>query len=394
MQIERPISAPVLLLGFSLALLHMPSGIPAPFYPLYEARFAIGSMTISMFFATYILGVVLALLLAPKLTFFRYILVFSCLLSVLGDLVFLRAGSVFEIYMGHLIHGLVLGVFTLVIPVVLGRIDFSGSSKIAGRITTSANAIGLTAGPLWSGLMLAYVPSGDSLIWWLQIGMTVLVTPFMRLNLSRGDQIASKLNASLKYRWRIFFEDRLTIAAVIVGFASFASGGLLAALGSVLASSVMLESNSAIQGFAVSIGFAMSAIAGGLHLRRSDASTIFVGVVFIALGVVGLAIAITWAHLPVFLLSAGICGVGQGLGLQGATQAVAHRSSADQASKSISSFFLICYSGTVCASFGVGLIIAASDLETASVLFCAFLLLVCIVGIAIIPKNKAATFGR
>lgn len=331
---SQAIQSPILLLAFSLALLHMPSGIPAPFYPLYQDQFGIGSRTISMFFATYILGVVIALIFAPRLIFFRYVLVAACAVSVLGDFVLLRSASVPEIYLGHLIHGLVLGVVTVIVPVVLGRIDFSGQSKIAGRLTTSANAVGLTAGPLWSGLMLAYVPSGGTVVWWLQIAMTLAVMPFLVLSLPRdGATGQDSPGADTIEGWRRFFTDRLTFAAILAGFAAFASGGLLAALGSVLADTVMGTRNAAVQGLVVSLCFALSAVFGAIRLRLRDAGTIAIGVCFVAAGVAGTAGAILLEDLPIFLGAAAVTGIGQGLGLQGATQAVAHRSDAGQAGR-------------------------------------------------------------
>lgn len=384
-------SALILLLAFSLALLHMPSGIPAPFYPIYQDQFGIGSRTISMFFVTYILGVVIALVVAPRLIFFRYVLVVACAVSIVGNYVLLRSNSVFEIYMGHLIHGLVLGVITVVVPVVLGRIDVTGQSKIAGRLTTSANAVGLTAGPLWAGLMLAYVPSGDVLVWWLQIAMTLMVMPFLSLSLKLDGPVSvDAVSPDTLKGWRRFFEDRLTAAAILAGFVAFASGGLLAALGSVLADSVMGTQNAALQGLVVSLCFALSAISGAVKLARRDASTITLGVYVIAAGVVGMVGAIVLRSLPMFLVAAAVTGIGQGLSLQGATQAVAHRSGAGEAGRSIASFFLFCYTGTVFSSFGVGIMIGMSDLVTASLAFCMMLVVLCAFALRVARRSDRA----
>ncbi len=383
---ERPISAPILLLAFSLALLHMPSGIPAPFYPIFQDTFSIGANTISMFFATYILGVVIGLILAPRILFFDYILVVACMLSIFGDLALLRSSSVLEIYAGHFIHGIVLGVFTVVIPVVLGRIDFSGEAKIAGRLTTSANAVGLTAGPLWGGVMLAYVPSGDTLVWWLQIAMTLLITPFMKVSLPRVPAQNTGLTSEGLSR---SFRDALTLAATMVGFVAFASGGLLAALGSVLADSVMGAENAAIQGLVVSLSFALSAVTGAIKLRRRESETIAIGVVFVAVGVLGMALAIIFANLWMFLAAAALTGVGQGFGLQGGTQAVSQHSDANQAGRAIAAYFLFCYAGTALSSFGVGLLITATDLVAASITFCTTLFLICLIGLWVSRRATA-----
>ena len=385
---DRPIAAPILLLAFSLALLHMPSGIPAPFYPLYQDTFGVGANTISMFFATYILGVVFALIAAPRVLFYRYVLVIACVFSLIGDLALLRSSSVLEIYVGHFIHGAVLGVFTVVVPVVLGCIDFAGTNKIAGRLTTSANAVGLTAGPLWSGLMLAFVPSGDTLVWWLQIAMTIAIMPFMRLSLKQDDAPTDDEPAHIE-GWGQFFSDKLTRAAILAGFVAFASGGLLAALGSVLADTVMGAENAAAQGLVVSLSFALSSVAGAIKLKRGDAPTMELGVYFVAAGVAGMALAIYVGDLYIFLAASALNGIGQGFALQGGTQAVAQRSDAGQAGRAIASFFLFCYTGTAFSSFGVGLLIGISSLVAASLLFCGALLVVCAAAVVTARSDAA-----
>ncbi|MDJ0933566.1 hypothetical protein [Breoghania sp.] len=116
------------------------------------------------------------------------------------------------------------------------------------------------------------------------------------------------------------------------------------------------------------------------------------GTFWIRLGAAGLGAAIVLANLPILMLATAICGIGQGFGLQGAIQAVAHQSNAGQASKSISTFFLMSYGGTILSSVGVTGLISVSDLAIASTVFCAAIVALNLMTTDLLLRNRAAGY--
>ncbi|MGK4580976.1 MFS transporter [Kitasatospora sp. HPMI-4] len=349
-----------LVLAFGLTLLHMPSGLPAPLYPLYENTMGITSATVSMLFATYVVGVLAGLVLVPLTIRQRYVLVSACGLSILADLLFLAATGPAALFGGHLLQGVVLGLFTGVVPVLLAELDMSGVNKTVGRLTTSANAVGLAAGPLWSGVLLQYAPWRGELVWVIQIAATLAIMPFMRIPAGLGQDTGERVPlrrvlGALTGGWS-------GPAALLAGFCAFSSGGLLASLGSVVLDSVIGVGNGAVEGVLVSVCFVLSAVAGAMRLRRSDIAAIRLGLVWTAVGSLALIAAVELSSLAVMAAAAVICGVGQGFGLQGAIQLIAVQSDAASRGKAVSFFFIWCYLGTTIASFGVGAVITVAGL--------------------------------
>jgi MFS family permease len=368
-----------LALAAGLALLHLPSGLPAPLYPVYQSTMGITSATVSMLFASYVAGVLVGLVLMPRIVGHRDVLVGACLLSIIGDLLFLFPRGQFELFAAHVAQGAVLGVFTSVVPVVLAEFDLSHTNRLVGRVTTSANAVGLAGGPLWSGLLLEYAPWPGKLVWVVQIVATLAVLPFMRIppGLSDGDGRGTRLSGVLTSLGR----GRAAKAALLAGFCAFGSGGLLVSLGAVVADGELGVHNGAVHGVLVSLCFVLSAIAGALHLRQADVRVVAYGLCWIVLGSAALVASVLVHSLLVMIIAAVLLGLGQGLGLQGATQMVAVRSAPAARGKAIAIFFILCYMGTTLASLGVSGIIVLTGLSTAFNGFSVLLVLLGVLGL-------------
>lgn len=367
-----------LMLAFGLALLHMPSGLPAPLYPFYQRTMGISSATVSMLFATYVVGVLIGLAIMPSLIGNRHVLVGACGLSIVADLMFLTAHSAAPLFGGHLLQGVVLGLFTGVVPVLLAEIDTSGLDRLAGRITTSANAVGLAAGPLWSGFLLWLAPWPGRFVWIVQIAATIAIAPFMRV--PRGLGVSADSKAPLKSVLASVFRGFSGWAALLAGFCAFASGGLLASLGSVVLNSLVGVRNSAIEGLVVSLCFILSAIAGGLKVRGSVLRVTTLGLAWVAAGSVALIASAVFTSVTLMAVGAVLCGIGQGLGLQGATQLIAGHSDHAYRGRSISLFFVWCYLGTTVASFGVGGVLTVTGLRASFDGFSGAVVMLCAVG--------------
>jgi MFS family permease len=353
-----------LLLAFGLTLLHMPSGLPAPLYPVYQARMGIGSATISELFATYVAGVLAGLSMMPLLLGKRQVLTSACLLSIGADLLFMVATGPAELFAAHFIQGIVLGFFTGVVPVLLADLDAEGVNKTVGRFTTSANAVGLAAGPLWSGLLLQFAPWPGRLVWAVQIGATLAIIPLMRMPESAPAGPRRRSRPPLRSIVADLAAPRAGRAALLAGFCAFGSGGLLASLGSVVLSSIVKVHSGALEGTLVSLCFVLSAVFGAIRLKLTDLAVVGLGQAWTALGALALVAAVLFASLPAMVLAALCCGVGQGFSLQGATELVAGRADADRRGPAISLFFIWCYLATALASFGVGGLIAAVGLTS------------------------------
>lgn len=390
---KQPLRA-ALVLPAGLALLHMPSGLPAPLYPLYQSTMGIDSTTVSLLFAAYVAGVMIGLMLMPLIAGYRSVLVWTCGLSIVADVLFLVAHTAWELYGGHLLQGIVLGVFTGVVPVVLAQLDLSDSSKLVGRATTSANAIGLAAGPAWSGLLMQIAPWDGRLVWVVQIVVTLAVMPFMRTHGSEGEK-GHRHPVRLRAVLAGMLGDLASRGAILAGFGAFVAGGLLSALGTLVVHRVVGVENSLVEGTVVSMCFVLSAVFGALRIRRSDVTVTGQGLAWLFVGSLALGVTSVIAHLSVILLATVLLGIGQGLALQGATQIVAVHQPEATRGAAVSIFFILCYFGTTVASLGIGAVIPHTGLGPAFSYFSAANAALCLAGLALCVlaarRTRAAT---
>ncbi|SCF06432.1 Predicted arabinose efflux permease, MFS family [Micromonospora haikouensis] len=338
----------------------------------------ISSATVSLLFATYVAGVMIGLVLMPVVAGYRSVLIYACGLSIVADVLFLVAASPWELYVGHLLQGVVLGVFTGVVPVVLAQLDLSQSSKLVGRATTSANAVGLAAGPIWSGLLLQIAPWDGRLVWVIQIVVTLAVMPFMRTPAatSTADE-PLQLRSVLTNMFRGFASP----GALLAGFGAFVAGGLLASLGTVVIHRVVMIENGLVEGAAVSMCFVLSAIFGALRINRSDMFVTGQGLAWLLVGSAALGLTAALASIWIMLVATVLIGIGQGLALQGATQVIAVHQPAPTRGAAVSIFFILCYLGTTVASLGVGAVIPSAGLGPAFSGFSIGNAVLCIVGL-------------
>jgi MFS family permease len=374
-----------LLLALGLVLLHMPSGLPAPLYPFYQRTLGISPATVSMLFAVYVAGVLAGLLIMPLVLRHRHVMTGACGLSTGAEILFLIARNASDLFAAHFLQGVALGLFTGVVPVFLAESDRSGRDKKVGRVTTSANAVGLAAGPLWSGLLLEYAPWPGRLVWVIQIVATVAIMPFLRVTGGSGrlDTARSPVRAVTG----TLVSDWPGRAALLAGFCAFSSGGLLASLGSVVLHSVIGVGSSAVAGVLVALCFVMSAATGAVKFRSSDLSVVALGLGLIAGGCLALVGAVAFASLPLMVTAAAACGAGAGLGLQGGIQIIARQGDSGRRGQAMSLYFMACYLGTTIASLGVGGLIDLAGLthsfngySTAVAALCGVGLLCCLAG--------------
>ncbi|MFJ1649793.1 MFS transporter [Streptomyces sp. NPDC088258] len=379
---EKKAMRAALLLAAGLALLHMPSGLPAPLYPLYQSTMGIDSTTVSLLFAAYVAGVMIGLTLMPLIAGYRTVLVWACGLSIAADILFLIAQHPWQLYGGHLLQGIVLGVFTGVVPVVLAQLDLSQSGKLVGRATTSANAIGLAAGPVWSGLLLQTAPWGGRLVWVIQIIVTLAIMPFMRTRGAGRTQDTERQRIKPRTVLTSMFTGLASPGAILAGFGAFVAGGLLASLGTVVIHRVIMVENGLIEGAVVSICFVLSAVFGALRINRSDTTVTAQGLAWLLVGSLALGVTAAFANLGVILIATVFIGIGQGLALQGATQIIAVHQPAATRGAAISVFFILCYFGTTAASLGIGAVIPHTGLAPAFSYFSIANAAVCLAGLA------------
>jgi predicted MFS family arabinose efflux permease len=327
--------------------------LPTPLYPAYEARFAIGALTVTIIFATYAVGVLTALIgfgSASDRIGRKPSLLAGLSAAALSTAIFLvvahlhsHSNGLAPLLVGRFLSGLSAGIFTGTATATLSDLSGVQHKTRASLIAALANIGGLGLGPLVAGALAKYVraplttPYAVHLCLVLLAMVAIVAIPetvtvggprrlgFQRLGVPSGERAAF-------------------VQAGTAGFAGFAVLGFFTA---VCAATLALlgHHNPFLTGVVVSAVFAGSAGGQALSIRSVTRSALLRGTAGLVVGSTLLGVAIGEKSLALLMVGGILAGVAQGLSFRSALGAVTSMAPPDQRAQVSSSFFAVCYVG-------------------------------------------------
>jgi len=362
--------------AFAFAVTMIGTTLPTPLYPIYRGELGFSELTITVIFAVYAAGVIVALLLFGNLSDTigrRRALLPGLALSAASAVVFLIADDLPLLFLGRILSGLSAGIFTGTATATL--IDFapSGRTQRATLVATVVNVGGLGLGPLLAGVLAEYASSPLTLVFWVDLALLVPAAIGVWLIPEPVPEAASRPLRIRPTRLRVPRQVRsIFVTAVIAGFAGFAVLGLFTAVVPAFLGEVLGVTNHAAAGVVVLAAFGSSAlgqIAGrGLATERSLPG----GCGLLIAGVLLVTVGLQTETLAALVAGGVVAGIGQGLSFAAGLASVNAAAPAQHRAATASSFFVVCYVAISIPVIGVGLLAEATDLVTAGTVFSCF----------------------
>lgn len=347
--------------------------LPTPLYPLYEQRYHLLPVLITVIFATYAFAVVAGLLLfghqSDKLGR-RAVLLPGLTLSALSAIAFLAAHGLVGLLLGRVLSGLSAGIFTGAGTAAL--VDFAPAEKrrTATLAAIVANIGGLAFGTLGAGLLAQYVAYPLRTPYAVDLALAVL--GFLAVFAAPETvEVSSKRFRLQVSALRVPAEMRATFtSAVIAGMGGFAVSGVFSAVAPVLLATQLHVRAPAVAGVLVFVIFAASC-AGQIvigSLPKHAAFAIGSGVLLAGLG--ALAASIAASSLALLFLSSALSGIGQGIVIGFGLANINERVKVAHRGEVTSTYFVLLYLGLAIPVIGVGLVAMAVGLQIAGYIFC------------------------
>lgn len=349
--------------------------LPTPLYPLYEQRYGLAPVTITVVFATYALAVVAGLLFfghqSDKLGR-RAVLLPGLVLSALSAVAFVAARGLPGLLVGRLLSGLSAGIFTGAGTATL--VDFAPADRrrTATLAAVVVNIGGLAFGTLIAGLLAQWVPFPLRTPYALDFALAG--AGFIAVFAAPESVAVTETRFRLLVRkLRIPGEMRSTfLTAAVAGMGGFAVSGVFSAVAPVLLTAQLHVHAPAIAGVLVFVIFAASC-SGQLIVDRLPKSAAFaIGSGVLLLGLGALAAAIAMSSLAVLFLSSALSGVGQGIVIGFGLANINERVEARHRGEVTSTYFVLLYLGLAFPVIGVGLAAMGLGLQIAGFVFCGF----------------------
>ncbi len=353
--VRRPVA--FWLVAYLFAATMLGTTLPTPLYVIYQAQWHFSSGIVTVIFASYAAGVLVALLLAGRSSdqVGRRPVVLAALgFSAVSTVVFILAPSLGWLFVGRVLSGLSAGLVTGTATAALTETYGGSSSRRASTVATAANLGGLGLGPLIAGLLAQYGPNPTVLVFEVYLGvlavaalgLTVVpetVTDRQKLNL-RFTGLGMPVAGRSEF-----------IAAGVAAFAAFSLLGLFTALAPSFLGAVLHEHSHAVSGVVVFAIFGTAALTQ-LFLARFPSRPVIMSGLGLFLAALALIVAgLSEASMALFLVGTVIGGVAVGAAFIGSLSTANRLAPVQTRGRVVSTYFVFAYVGLAIPVIAVGI---------------------------------------
>jgi MFS family permease len=344
------------LLAFVFTVTMLGTTLPTPLYVIYQAQWHFSPAIVTVVFAVYAAGVLAALLLAGRASDQagrKPLLAASLGCSALSTVVFILAPNVGVLLAARILSGLSAGLMTGTATATLTELIPASASRRASLVATAVNMGGLGLGPLVAGLFAQYAPHPTVLVFEVYLallavaGVCLLLVP--ETVSPRGRPALRFAGLSIPERGRSEF-----IAAGVAGFAAFSLLGLFASLAPTFVGNVLHESSHAIEGGIVFLMLAVGTVTQLLLARFNSRRVVTAGLGLFLAALALIVAALSQAAMPLFLAGTVLAGIAVGAVFLGSLATANRLAPPGQRGQTISTFFVLCYTGLIIPVIGVG----------------------------------------
>ena len=365
----------LVVVAVELAVVFVGAILPTPLYPLYRQAFGFSGVTLTLIYAVYVLGNLVALLLFGRLA--DQIGRRSASLPAIGvgvasAVVFAAAAGTPWLFVGRALSGFSTGLAAGAATAWIAELYSGGRSGAAARIAAAANFFGCSSGPLMGGLFaqFAFWPLRLPFFVYLAllgaVASAILFVPETLANPKRLREVSLKPRFGVPQQiWLAF------VAPATACFATFALIAFYAALIPNLLAESLHQPAPLVAGAIVSELFGIAAVTI-LSTGRLGSQAAMLSALALLLPSVWLLVGAEVAQsLPLLVAAAALGGIAGGLGYRGSLEVVNRIAPPDQRSEMVSSYLVACFAGNSLPVIGIGLLSAVAGSLVAHVTFAA-----------------------
>lgn len=338
--------------------------VPSPLYGRYAVRDGLSSLTITLIYAAYAVGVAVSLVLVGHLSdvLGRRPLLFLALgLDTVSTAVFLLWPDQPGLYLARVVCGLAVGVTASTATAYLTELHLAhrpGESVARAQLTATVAALGgLGLGGLYAGLLAEYVGHPLTLPYLVQLGLFLLCT----IGLAATPETRPRTVPRPPYRPQRLAvppRSRGAFVSAMVGVAlQFAVMGLFVGLAGTFLTGTLHRTSLALAGACVFVVFLAGGLSAVVTAKWSLGRLVGLAVagMLVGLGLLALAAWLPTPSLTLFLLSGAVIGAGGAALFKSSLMVVIAISPREKLAETLASFFLAGYLGLSIPVIGIGI---------------------------------------
>lgn len=373
-----------------LGIMFIGAILPTPLYPLYREAFGFSGVTLTLIYATYVLGNLTALLFFGRLADQigrRPASLPAVAVGMASAVIFAAAQGTAWLFVARGVSGFSTGLASGAATAWIAEL-YAGSDKSrAARVASAANFFGCAAGPLIGGVFaqFAFAPLRLSYLAYLVLLCGAAGAVFLpRETVTRPKPLG---DVELHPRIGVPPGIRLQfISPAVTGFATFSLIGFYSALIPGLLGETLHQSAPLVAGLVVCELFLVAAVAILASGMFASQTATLAALLLLPPSVWILVGAEVAQSLALLVFAAALGGLAGGLGYRGSLEVINRIAPGDRRSETVSSYMIALFAGNSVPVIGIGFLAAAATALTAHVVFAAVLTM--LAGVALLTGLK------
>ncbi|HEX5509400.1 MAG TPA: MFS transporter [Pseudolabrys sp.] len=359
--------------------------LPGPLYVIYRQRFHFSELMLTVAYAVYMLGSLIAMVLFGRISDQigrRPVLYLSIVLSAVAAIVFIFTFNTATLLAARIVSGLGAGLTATACTAWIAELPPKEERPKAALFSTGANLLGLALGPLLAGLIAQYaiLPLRLPYI----IYLAGLIVPALAVWTLHETVREPKPLDEVSLWPRIGVPNEILapfIAPAVTAFAAFALMGFYSALIPTLLKESLHIGNHAVGGavtfFMFVCGVAAIASSGVLSSRAA----MFTGLGLLIPAVALLVLAQQFGSMPLLLAASAIGGASGALGYRGSLAVINEIAPQDRRAEIVATYLICCYIGVSVPVIGIGVITGPLGAKIADMIFAGALCVLAVIAI-------------
>jgi MFS family permease len=375
-----------------LGIMFIGAILPTPLYPLYREAFGFSGVTLTLIYATYVLGNLTALLFFGRLADQigrRPANLPAVAVGIASAIVFAAAQGTGWLFVARGISGFSTGLASGAATAWIAEL-YAGSDKSrAARVASAANFFGCAVGPLIGGVFAQFffAPLRLSYLAYLVLLCGAAGVIFLpRETVTRPKPLR---DTELKARIGVPPGIRLQfVSPAVTGFATFSLIGFYSALIPSLLGETLHQTAPLVAGAIVCELFLIAAIAILTSGKFASQTATLIALLLLP-PTVWILVGAEVAHsLALLVFAAAVGGLAGGLGYRGSLEVINRIAPADRRSEVVSSYMIALFAGNSVPVIGIGFLSAATTQLAVHIVFAGVLTV--LAGIALLTGLKYA----
>jgi MFS family permease len=360
-----------------LGIMFIGAILPTPLYPLYRQAFGFSGVTLTLIYATYVLGNLTALLFFGRLADQigrRSASLPAVAVGIASTIVFAAAQGTAWLFVARGLSGFSTGLAAGAATAWIAELYVGNDKGRAARLASGANFFGCAAGPLMGGLFaqFAVAPLRVSYLAYL----VLLFAAAAAILLPQETVMQRKPIGEIDLHPRIGIPSTIRlqfISPAVTGFATFSLIGFYAALIPSLLRETLHQTSPLVAGGIVCELFLVAAVTILTSGKLASQAATLAALLLLPPSVWILVGAEIGHSLTLLIFAAALGGLAGGLGYRGSLEVINRIAPADRRSEVVSSYMIALFAGNSVPVIGIGFLSAATTALTAHATFAAVL---------------------